>query len=780
MQIRMQAQSQKVVVMVQKPSASPEKVRILVFGQGEQRFDAAYTMAMYVEYAGSAGMNSTSWPRIDAREYSFCGQHVVWSVPMSTDSVFAFSREEQQFALNKEFEMEIRLDCGSARPCIGDGDVVSTVLETGTPSSPSSLRSKVTVTAQVISLIACEKARVWLEGGVESTVVTSVPIRLRLSAFDVDGLPIRFRRLETEFRFGEHLLPVQWCAVCCATGFHHGDDRIVCRTSGSNEYIADVASHLTANPGGFDLVVTARNGWSMTNRSGGQCELLRRTITVQAVDYKWIIVGASVAAVALLLCLGIAAVFCLRRHQDEETKLAIWRRDAYDSMRRLWDDQSNSFAARLVSASDMQRTSLRSFSDRTSSDRGSERRRARSVVDGVASRAVSGLEWLASRKYSLARQAFIRVDAVDSHGYIPLHYAVSAASTPIKMVEALVAALPRGLSIRDAKNNLALHLAIMSGADLAVIRTIYAAYPEAVLASNMDGALPMQLVGHFGAGYKLATIIELTQLLAFPLDCQGRCENWVYLLQLEDSSIAVPKHGHANELQRCASHGVASLLVKRGGNFEVAADEPGAPGIQQRGAIGLGKEGSILRRRKSLQQDDAFSGRVDRLVSVVLDVASERSVTIEALAYAKDSKGRLAIDMATLANKRIMWQRMFLLGRYQKRKLLHQSATSRVWEVEDKEAEDSGVKVLALKQIQDEQNFIRESSVRAKYDLSDEFVVQVVRRHPADRVLLMPYGDCSLEDATSKEHFAGMCADIIRSMRRQLCMSTREASCTAI
>jgi hypothetical protein len=318
-QIRMQAQSQKVVVMVQKPSASPEKVRILVFGQGEQRFDAAYTMSMHVEYASSAGMNSTSWPRIDAREYSFCGQHVVWSVPMSTDSVFAFSREEQQFALNKEFEMEIRLDCGSARPCIGDGDVVSTVLETGTPSSPSSLRSKVTVTAQVISLIACEKARVWLEGGVESTVVTSVPIRLHLSAFDVDGLPIRFRRLETEFRFGEHLLPVQWCAVCCATGFHHGDDRIMCRTSGSNEYIADVASHLTANPGGFDLVVTARNGWSMTNRSGGQCELLRRTITVQAVDYKGIIVGASVAAVALLLCLGIAAMFCLRRHQDEET-----------------------------------------------------------------------------------------------------------------------------------------------------------------------------------------------------------------------------------------------------------------------------------------------------------------------------------------------------------------------------------------------------------------------------------------------------------------------------
>ena len=132
---------------------------------------------------------------------------------MSTESVFAFSKEEQLYALTKEFEMEIRLDCESAQPCISDGDVVSTVLETGTASSPSSQRSKVTVTTEVISLIACENARVWVEGGVESTVGTSVPIRLHLAAFDVDGLPIRFTRLETEFRFGEHLLPVQWCAI---------------------------------------------------------------------------------------------------------------------------------------------------------------------------------------------------------------------------------------------------------------------------------------------------------------------------------------------------------------------------------------------------------------------------------------------------------------------------------------------------------------------------------------------------------------------------------------
>jgi serine/threonine protein kinase len=111
---------------------------------------------------------------------------------------------------------------------------------------------------------------------------------------------------------------------------------------------------------------------------------------------------------------------------------------------------------------------------------------------------------------------------------------------------------------------------------------------------------------------------------------------------------------------------------------------------------------------------------------------------------------------------------LFLLGRYEKRKLLHQSSTSRVWEVEDKEAEDDTLKVLALKQIEDESSYIRESSVRAHYDLSELFVVRVIRRHPADQVLLMPYGDCSLEDALSKELFAGVSADLIRVLVGQL------------
>ena len=86
------------------------------------------------------------------------------------------------------------------------------------------------------------------------------------------------------------------------------------------------------------------------------------------------------------------------------------------------------------------------------------------------------------------------------------------------------------------------------------------------------------------------------------------------------------------------------------------------------------------------------------MVSSVLDAAKGQGVTIEALADAKDNKGRRAIDVATASNKRLLWKRLFILGRYMPIKRLHQSNSSQVWEVEDKDATDEGLKILALKQ----------------------------------------------------------------------------------
>jgi hypothetical protein len=95
----------------------------------------------------------------------------------------------------------------------------------------------------------------------------------------------------------------------------------MCRTSGSNEYVAEVAPHLTATPGDFDLVATARNGWSTTNKSGTQCVLLRRSITVTkgGLDTKWVLVGSILGGLALV---GVALLL-VRRHHEQLMHIAV-------------------------------------------------------------------------------------------------------------------------------------------------------------------------------------------------------------------------------------------------------------------------------------------------------------------------------------------------------------------------------------------------------------------------------------------------------------------------
>ena len=178
-----------------------------------------------------------------------------------------------------------------------------------------------------------------------------------------------------------------------------------------------------------------------------------------------------------------------------------------------------------------------------------------------------------------------------------------------------------------------------------------------------------------------------------------------------------------------------------------------------------------LPRSLSLRQAGRVALMVSSVVSSVLDDARGRGVTIEALADAKDNKGRRAIDVATASNKRLLWKRLFILGRYMPIKRLHMSNSSQVWEVEDKDATDEGLKILALKQVDCDLSFAREMSIRTLHGFSDEFVVHLVREHLEDRILLMPYCECSLEQALSAENFAGRSAELVRVTATQLVMA---------
>ena len=144
---------------------------------------------------------------------------------------------------------------------------------------------------QVRSLLSCLRTQVRTEPDSESVPIAT-PIRVHLYANDVDSLPVNFTRAEIGLAFGGRNISMQW-------------------SRGSNHYVADVLTELTAEPGSYDLVVTAGNAWK-ENGSGSSCELLRRTITVkEGLSTSWIMVGGACAA---LVIIGGLVILVRKRH----------------------------------------------------------------------------------------------------------------------------------------------------------------------------------------------------------------------------------------------------------------------------------------------------------------------------------------------------------------------------------------------------------------------------------------------------------------------------------
>jgi serine/threonine protein kinase len=222
---------------------------------------------------------------------------------------------------------------------------------------------------------------------------------------------------------------------------------------------------------------------------------------------------------------------------------------------------------------------------------------------------------------------------------------------------------------------------------------------------------------------------------------------------------------------------------------------------------------SRFRALKAREQDQNETANGTDFVDVLLDCCEGSAVwTVEQLAHATDKQGRDALSLANTGNRKRLWKRLLLLGRYMKRETLHQSATSIVIRVEDKEVVDgppppgarllhpvrglglleqvdlddprgkpywvkfdsgeshhysassvtkmkvvaSNPSMLALKRMTNDEEFQREIGFRAHWALSPEFVVAVTSVHASERVFTMPCAECSLFGAISKEHFAGI------------------------
>jgi serine/threonine protein kinase len=710
-------QTRSVTISVQKPSFRADAIAVVFAAVGETGFTASYNMSMVrvrpTDGVTLQGPNSTrrGWSSINQQRMSMDGHHIIWQgAPPSADSAVDLNFDAEKFTFSRTFALSIELNCIAREPCIQDGDTVHTLVTSA--SASDGLVAEVMIISTIESLVSCNHSRSWIEGLTpdEQTVSALYPMKVRFDALDCDGLPIKYTRADVAFTFGNKPLAVTW-------------------NRGSNEYIADVPSTMMEQPGAYKLVVSAINGWDSTSSRLTTCVVLSRTIeVVQSVNLQPMIVAVSVAG-SLIALVAVVSGVVLRWYriklQHESTRLAARRAKAFLRMSRLWDHSTHTWMpAVLVTVGPIVpcNPSESSVSDMS-------RQGSRSTMTPSRTLRVPSL--------SLATKASVlQVDLADKYGYLPLHYAVSEGA-PVGMVERLIAAFPKAAAMGDAKQNLPLHLALNCGADSAVVKAVYAAFAEGVLTANGEGQLPIQLLVQSRA-YAAHDVIELAQLIAFPIDCNGRCANWFYLLQQDETHHARPRRGSKVE---SAIHRVATVL----------------PGSNR------------LRREPGVFSAGLLATSV--LVSSVLDIAPQRSVTVEALARATDKSGRLAIEVATHANKRCLWLRLFLLGRYEKKKLLHESATSRVWEVEDKEAEHEHLKVLALKEIQDEAHYERETSVRAEYALSEDHVVQVVRCHAQDRILLMENGHCSLEDALCNQNIAAVSPSIIRMVIDQLAMS---------
>jgi hypothetical protein len=147
-------------------------------------------------------------------------------------------------------------------------------------------------------------------------------VRVHVKAKDVDNTPIKYTRLEMEFRWNGDLFPFTW-------------DR-----GRSNIYIAEVPKQWIDTEGEYTLTVAIKTGWNTTaERLTEVCIIHRQAFVVEG-EITQIIIGGCLGGALVLGMVGVAVV--LRRNMDSMTKflLSILKVEgflAFEICSELWD-----------------------------------------------------------------------------------------------------------------------------------------------------------------------------------------------------------------------------------------------------------------------------------------------------------------------------------------------------------------------------------------------------------------------------------------------------------
>jgi hypothetical protein len=292
------ATAHRLSVKMKKPTSQPVPVVMTVQATGEHTIQVQFNLSMVWSKASSFVGPSPhepveeEWTSLDTQQMSLAGYQLNWAgTPPSNDSVFNLARSSKRFTETKEYALQLLFDCNGLQPCIADGDTIETVIaiaSAGSSGSPSEVR----IVTELEAVLSCEKTKTWIDVNPESVPMSS-PIGVRLHAIDVDGMPINWTQSHIEFRFGNQLLPIIW-------------------NRGSNVYVTAISAELTAQPGLYELVVSASGAWSELLGRVMSCELLRLTVRVEeGFGSKWLLAGAAIVSVAAL---GVLALLVRKRH----------------------------------------------------------------------------------------------------------------------------------------------------------------------------------------------------------------------------------------------------------------------------------------------------------------------------------------------------------------------------------------------------------------------------------------------------------------------------------
>jgi hypothetical protein len=156
---------------LQKPSApstNGQNISLVLNVRGGSSFEPQYSAVMVRHGALSTTVAPISTKTLatlgkdqaDDRQLSLDGLHAEWQVVApSDDGDVRLSASAGKFSETKNYTLAIYVDCSGAKPCVADGDMVTTVLTIGNATSPKGQRSQVRVNARILAVPSCKRSR---------------------------------------------------------------------------------------------------------------------------------------------------------------------------------------------------------------------------------------------------------------------------------------------------------------------------------------------------------------------------------------------------------------------------------------------------------------------------------------------------------------------------------------------------------------------------------------------------------------------------------------------